>query len=164
PMRSLRDLKTFAGEAATLLARDKDLAGWELYCSSAAHRVVRLNYTSDIPSRGIEEFKSLNADGFALRIVTRHDRHETGAATIAGDFSPAAVKDALTRARAAVVIDPHFSGLAADSHELDAPPPPNDLVKTGDDLLASGAWRIIAGALETFERSAPLKLARPGLI
>src|SRR5262245_39285626 len=79
-VRSINDLKKFTRDAAALVAREKDLASYEVYCSTGEHKVVRLNYTSDIPSRGIEEFKSLDADGFALRIVTRRDPHETGSA------------------------------------------------------------------------------------
>src|SRR5712691_3411603 len=101
-MRSLNDLKKFARAAGAVLARDKDLAAYEVYCSTSEHKVARLNYTSDIPSRGIEEFKSLNADGFALRIVTRRDQHETGSAAIAGDLSTAAVREAVRRARGAL--------------------------------------------------------------
>src|SRR5215472_11027495 len=118
-MHSLNDLKKFAGEAAAMLAREKDVATYEVYCSAGEHKVVRINYTSDIPSRGIEEFKSLDADGFALRIVTRRDPHETGSASVAGDLSIAAVRVAITRARHALILDPHFPGLPAEPRRLD---------------------------------------------
>jgi PmbA protein len=165
-MISLTELKRFAREASTLLAREKDLAGYELYCSSAAHRVARLNFTSDIASRGLEELKSLNADGFALRIVMRRDVHETGSAVTAGDLSLAAIRDNLSRARASLIIDPHFAGLPAAPRGLEneAAVPPSGLIKTRDDLLGRCAWRILSGAIETFEKRAPLKLAHPGLI
>ena len=77
-MLTLAQMKTFVREASDLLAREHDLAAFEVYCASAEHRVARLNYTSDIPCRGVEEFKAINADGFALRIVTRRDAQETG--------------------------------------------------------------------------------------
>src|SRR5260370_16857038 len=96
-MRSPNDLRKFVNEAAALLAREKDLAAFEVYASTAEHRVARLNYTSDIPSRGIEEFKSLNADGFMIRIVTRRDAHEIGIAFIAGDLRFDSMLDALSR-------------------------------------------------------------------
>ena len=72
-MRAERELKQFVRAALALLAREADVAACEVYCSSSEHRVARLNYTSDIASRGVEEFKSLNADGFALRIVMRRE-------------------------------------------------------------------------------------------
>src|ERR1700676_1837172 len=105
-MRTAVDLRKFVHEAAALLARERDLAAFEVYCSTSEHRVARLNYTSDIPSRGVEEFKSLNADGFAIRLVMRSDPHETGSASEAGDLSLDAVRATIRRARAAAASEP----------------------------------------------------------
>ena len=57
-------LKSFTREAAAIVARDKDVAQFEIYCASGDNRIARLNYTSDIPCRGVEELKSHSADGF----------------------------------------------------------------------------------------------------
>src|ERR1700682_6429336 len=102
-MRTAVDLRTFVREAAALLARERDFAAFEVYCSTSEHRVARLNYTSDIPSRGVEGFKSLNAAACAIRLVMRSDPHETGSASEAGDLSLDAVRAAIRRARAATV-------------------------------------------------------------
>ncbi len=167
-MRTLNELKKFVREAVAVLGRQQDLAAWELYCSSGEHKVVRLNYTSDIPSRGIEEFKSLEADGFAVRIVTRRDPHETGSASIAGDFSMGAVREAVSRARHALIVDRHFPGLPAEPRRLhnseSAGAGHSDLMRSGDAVLAAAAWEIIAGAISEFEQQAPLKLSHPGLV
>ena len=167
-MRTLNDLKKFAREAAALLGRENDLSAYEVYCSTSEHKVVRLNYTSDIPSRGIEEFKSLDADGFALRIVTRRDPHETGSAAAAGDLSAAAVREAITRARHALIIDPHFPGFPAEPRRLDestsSSAEHSDLLRAKDTLLAAAAWETIAGAISEFQEQAPLKLAHPGFV
>ncbi|MBV8451954.1 MAG: hypothetical protein JOZ29_06725, partial [Deltaproteobacteria bacterium] len=167
-MRTLNALKKFAREATALLAREKDLASYEVYCSTGEHKVVRLNYTSDIPSRGIEEFKSLDADGFALRIVTQRDPHETGSASVAGDLSVAAVREAIARARRALIIDPHFPGLPAEPRRLgqsaSSGAEHSDLLHAKDTMLAAAAWEIIAGAISQFEQQAPLKLAHPGFV
>ena len=168
-MRSLNDLRNFTREAAGLLAREKDLAAFEVYSSASEHGVARLNYTSDIPSRGVEEFKSLNADGFAVRIAMRDNPHATGQAASAGDFSAAAVRDAIIRARRSVVIDPHFPGLPSEPRKLQSGPSGDaagggDLMRARDAALAEAAWEIIGGAIRAFERRSPLKLARPGLV
>ena len=163
-MQRSSELKRFARAASTLIARDKTIAAHEVYCSSAEHRVARLNYTSDIPSHGIEEFKSLNADGFAVRIVTARDAREIGYAAIAGDFSMAAVREALVRARAALVVDPDFPGLPSAPDKLAIGDATNDLLKATDSHLAHGAWSILRDAIATYHRRAPLKLAHPGLI
>jgi PmbA protein len=167
-MRTLNDLRKFVREALVLLAREKDLASYEVYCSTGEHKVVRLNYTSDIPSRGIEEFKSLDADGFALRIVTRRDTHEIGSASVAGDLSLAAVREALSRARHALIIDPHFPGFPAEPRRLDrsasSDAQHSDLLRARDTVLAAAAWETIAGAISQFNDQAPLKLAHPGFV
>ena len=166
-MRTAAELKKFVREAAALLARERDLAAFEVYCSSSEHRVARLNYTSDIPSRGVEEFKSLNADGFALRLAMRRDPHETGSASEAGDLSLEAVRAALRRARTAAVIDPHFPGLPSGPHKLPPPKehrPAGDLMRAKDGPIAAAAWSMIGGAITAFESGTPLKLPYPGLV
>lgn len=167
-MRALNELKKFARVAARLLAREKDLAAYEVYCSTGEHKVVRLNYTSDIPSRGIEEFKSLDIDGFALRIATRRDPHETGSASLAGDFSTAAVREAITRARRALIVDPYFPGFPTAPRRLEevasARTHESDLLRAKDTVLAAAAWETIAGAIREFELQTPLKLAHPGFV
>ena len=167
-MRTLNELKRFAGEAAGLLAREKDLAAYEVYCSSGEHKDVRLNYTSDIPSRGIDEFKSLDADGFALRIVTKRDPRETGSASLAGDLSMGAVREAVTRARHALIVDRHFPGFPTMPRRLDqsasARLQHSDLLRAPDTVLAAAAWQTIAGAISEFEQQSPLRLAHPGFV
>jgi PmbA protein len=152
-MRSRSDLKNFVREAAALVARERDLSAFEIYASASEDRVARINYTSDIPSRGVEEFKSLNAEGFALRIVLKRDAHETGTAAIAGDLGLEAVRDALKRARNATVVDPHFNGLPSEPLKMPAggAASASDLMRAHDGLLAAAAWQVIGGAMRTFQ-------------
>jgi len=165
-MRSLTELKSFTREAARILAREKALASYEIYCATAEHRIARLAYTSDIPSRGLEEFKSLHADGFQLRIAMRRDPHEVGAASEAGDFTSDSVRDAIRRARSAAVVDPHFSGFPAVSlGRKPAPSEKSDLARVGDGAIAAAAWDVLDGALATFaKRPANPRTDHPGLI
>jgi PmbA protein len=165
-MRTPVELKSFTREAARILARDTDLASYEIYCSSAEHRIARLNYTSDIPSHGLEEFKSLHADGFQLRIAMRRDPHEVGAAFEAGDFTSDAVRDALRRARSAAVVDPHFPGFPSEAltRKL-APSEKSDLARVRDGVIAAAAWDVLDGALTAFAQwAANPRTERPGLI
>jgi PmbA protein len=165
-MRPLAELKSFTREAARILSREKDLASYEIYCATAEHRIARLNYTSDIPSRGLEEFKSLHADGFQLRIAMRRDPHEVGAAFEAGDFTADSVRAALHRARSASVVDPHFPGFAAvPLDRKTAPAEKSDLARVGDSTIAAAAWDVLDGALATFaRRPANLRTEQAGLI
>ena len=180
-MRAALELKNFVREARAMLARERDLAEFEIYCASAEHRVARLAYTSDIPSRGVEELKSHVADGFTLRVVMRRDAREIGVATEAGDLSLEALRAALTRARSAALVDPHFPGLPGTAHLPGLPkiahrtpskPGPGaadaavgGLMRAGNAPLVESAWRIVGGALEAFTK---LPTAahdhRPGLV
>jgi predicted Zn-dependent protease len=165
-MRSIAELKSFTREAAQILAREDDLASYEIYCATAEHRIARLAYTSDIPSRGLEEFKSLHADGFQLRIAMRRDPHEVGVAFEAGDFTSDSVRDALRRARSAAVVDPHFSGFpAAPLDRKLVPAERSDLARVGDSAIAAAAWDVLDGALAAFaKRPANYRIEHPGLI
>ncbi len=151
--------------ALALLARERDLAAFEIYCSSSEQIVARLNHTGEIPSRGVEEVKSLAADGFAIRVVTRRDHHETGSAFIAGDLSMEGVKRALRQALGSTVIDPAFPGLPMRS-EASRPNTtgPGDLLKTSHLAVARAAWKTLEGALDEFTRRVPRELHNPGLI
>lgn len=164
-MVGLKQLRSFAREAAKLIARDKDFAAFEVYCSSSEHIVARLNYTSDIPCRGVEEVKSLCADGFGLRVVSARNPRETGIAFEAGDLSLESVRAALRRARRAMVVDPHFPGLAAGPRRLAVKPDPaSDLMRAGNAAVVPAAWQIVRNAAETFARHAPPGLKRPSLV
>jgi predicted Zn-dependent protease len=165
-MRSLAELKSFTREAARILARETDLASYEIYCATAEHRIARLNYTSDIPSRGLEEFKSLHADGFQLRIAMRRDAHEIGAASEAGDFTSDSVRDALRRARSAAVVDPHFPGFpVVPLTRKPAPSEKSDLARAGDGAIAAAAWDVLDSALAAFaKRPASPRTESLGLI
>jgi PmbA protein len=165
-MLSIAALKQFARAGARILSADSDLAQFELYCSSAEQLVMRLNYTSDIPSSGLEECKSLGAEGFALRIVPRRNRHEIGTSFIAGDLSGEALREALARARRAAVIDPHFPGLPEASRKLklDSNGADGALMRVRGAHLVGTAWKIVDGAIRTFARKRPVGVDRPGLI
>src|SRR5277367_1047903 len=121
PMIKASELKSFAREAAAIVARDKNVAQFEIYCASGDNRIARLNYTSDIPCRGVEELKSHAADGFQIRIVNRRNEHEVGTAYEAGDFSKDAIRAVLARAHQTTIVDPHFSGFPAEPRKLAAP-------------------------------------------
>jgi len=164
-MIALAELKSFARAAAGLVARERDVAQFEIYCASADHRIARLNYTSDIPSRGVEEMKSLHTDGFQVRLAMRRDPHETGSAFEASDLSLDAVRAALERARRSAVVDPHFPGFASSPGKLSAGPAgASDLARAGDGALAACAWQAVSGAMRVFHSLEAAAPAHPGLV
>src|SRR5579885_2394644 len=162
-MLNAAGIRRFVTEAAAILRRERDLAAFEIYCSSGEQIVARLNHTGEIGSRGVEEVKSLAGDGFALRIVTRRDPHETGAAHVAGDLSADGVRCALDKALRAAVVDPHFPGLPSPPP---APKRPGDAALIGHSHLAvvRAGWDALEGGLREFARRIPSDLNHPGLI
>jgi PmbA protein len=162
-MKRLAELRAFAREAALLVARDAAVAQFEIYCAAAEHRIARLNYTSDIPCRGVEEFKSHDVDGFQLRIVARENPRCVGVASEGADMSLDAVGRALKRAHQTAVIDPHFPGLPARATPHTAWTA-GGLGRADDRMIAGCAWSILDGALETFATAAPARASAPGLV
>jgi len=148
------ELKSFTREAAAIVARDKDVAQFEIYCASGDNRIARLNYTSDIPCRGVEELKSHSADGFQIRIVTRRNAHEVGTAYEAGDFSAEAIRAVLARAHRSTIVDPHFPGFPAEPRKLaTTKSEKSDLARASDASLVDAAWSILRGAIGAFARA-----------
>jgi len=162
------ELKRFAREAAAIVARDKDVAQFEIYCASGDNRIARLNYTSDIPCRGVEELKSHSADGFQIRIVAKRNAHEVGTAYEAGDFSAEAIRTVLARAHRATIVDRHFPGFPSEPRKrATTKPEKGDLARASDASLVDAAWSILRGAIGAFaHRKQPRedKIAHPGLV
>ena len=156
-MRSAAELKKFVRDAVALLARERDLAAFEVYCSTREHRVARLNYTSDIPSRGVEEFKSSTPTASRCAWSWVATPHETGSASAAGDLSLEAIRTAIQRARVTTVIDPHFSGLPTEPRKLTlSKAPAGDLIRATDGPIAAAAWQLVGGAISAFAAGVPL--------
>jgi PmbA protein len=159
------ELKSFVRFAAKELSRDPDFAEFEIYAASSEQRIARLAYTSDIPSRGVEEIKSLGADGFQVRIVRSRDRHEIGTASEAGDLSREALRGAIERARRAAIVDPHFSGMARDQRRLaTSAGGTSDLARASDSMLTASVWQLIGGALAAFHAGYKNSCGHPGLV
>ncbi len=159
------ELKSFAREAAAIVARDKNVAAFEIYCASGDNRIARLNYTSDIPCRGVEELKSHSADGFQIRIVMKRDEHEVGTAYDAGDFGADAIRAVLARALQTTIVDPHFSGFPAEPRKLAANKlERSDLARASDACLVDAAWSILSGAIGAFARSEVATRPHPALV
>ena len=68
-MRSADNLQTAAAQALEYLAAQPDIESAEVFASADANLTVRLNYTSHIPSNGVEEPKSAQSSGLGLRVV-----------------------------------------------------------------------------------------------
>ncbi|MGO9606057.1 MAG: metallopeptidase TldD-related protein [Candidatus Binataceae bacterium] len=164
-MVAIAELKAFVRDATRQLSRERDFIEFEVYAASSAHRIARISHTSDIPCRGVEEIKSLGADGFEVRVAMRRDPHEIGTAFEAGDLSRAALQRVVERARRSAIVDPHFPGFARDPRKFSVGAAGGgDLARASDAALASSAWQIVGGALRAFRAGNRNGVDHPGLV
>lgn len=164
-MRSLAELKRFVRAAASAVSRDPDVGQFEIYCASAEERIARLNFTSDIPCRGIEEMKSTGAEGFQIRIAKRRNPHEFGVAFESGELTLDAVRAVLARAHRAAVVDPFFPGFAKGVRAIrPASASTSDLARVDDAPIVAAAWSIVRGAVEEFAQSEAARAPHPRLV
>lgn len=162
-------------EALGYLKTLPDLEEAEVFAAANGQLLTRLNYTSHIPSNGVEEPKSTEAYGIGVQAVFRApDGPRIGFGSEPSDLSLAGVERALAKARRGAVRDPEFASLPRPTGEprrLQAYHDPR-LLELGDEELVAAGWREVSGALRTFMASSRLaelagseeRLRRLGLI
>lgn len=162
-MLSKTSLSGFVRAASAALACERDLPGFEIYAASGEQIVARLNYTSDIPARGMEEAKSLVTDGFGLRVALAGDTPAVGYAFRGGEPNLASLREVLAEARRNASADPHFYGLPRDPRPRTSARAGGSLMRTSHLQVAGAGWQILRGALREFRRAGNA-MAEPGLI
>ena len=70
-MLSVADLRRAVKNALAFASSQPDVAEVEVFASAGANLTVRLNYTSHIPSNGVEEPKSTEGYGLGVRATFR---------------------------------------------------------------------------------------------
>ena len=111
-MIPLAKLRRAAREALAFLSAQDDVDQAEVFASANRNLTVRLNYTSHIPSNGVEEPKSVESHGLGLRVAFRSSQGlKIGSANEPTDLSLKGVQRALAKARNGAVHDPEFVSL-----------------------------------------------------
>jgi PmbA protein len=177
-MIPLNKLTRAARNALAYASAQPDVDEVEVFVSANANLTVRLNYTSHIPSNGVEEPKSTDSHGVGLRVVFRTPPEGSGKRTGFGseptDFSLEGVERALDKARAAAVVDPEFVSLprpdALPVPHSYAQPGPDEypqlelpersydpaIMRIGNKRLVGAGWRMMDRALDAFQSSEDL--------
>ena len=160
-MPSVVDLRTATSEALQFVSAQPGVEAVEVFASADANLTVRLNYTSHIPSNGVEEPKSTESFGLGLRVVFRFEdgQRRTGFGSEPNDLSLEGAQRALDKARAGAVADPEFVSLPSPDEIIHFPPAESDLVQStsgsaptnpeSSQLVDSG-WSMMDRALDTF--------------
>jgi len=168
-MIPLSKLRTAAREALAYVRAQADVAQAEVFASANTNLTVRINYTSHIPSNGVEEPKSVESFGLGLRVAFHPSRGNsrsnssnkvtTGYGSEPTDLSLDGVRRALDKARAGAVLDTEFVSL---------PKPQNKRQQTGESVhdpaimqlknpgLLKAGWRMIDQGLQVFSTSEDL--------
>ena len=156
-MLSVNVLRIAARRALAYISAQPDIAEAEVFAAANSNLTLRLNYTSHIPSNGVEEPKSIESAGISVRAVfTTPDGIQTGMGSEPGDLSPDAAARALDKARRSAVSDPEFLSLPQpDGRQPTLTPNPDPTLDrlTNNRLLAHG-WNLIEQGLTAFQ-SAP---------
>ena len=159
-MTSCRDLERAVREGLEAAGNAREVAGAEVFASENASWIARLNYTSHIPSNGVEEPKSLMLHGVGVRAIfkTKDGDALLGFGSEACDLSVEGVLRALEKARVNAVADPDFRDFPH--------PPPGSKASTinddekldtlGDKAFVDLAWKTLGGSVETFSSSGVL--------
>ena len=180
-MLSVADLRRAVKNALAFAKAQPDVSEVEVFASSGANLTVRLNYTSHIPSNGVEEPKSTEGYGLGIRATFRTpDGVKTGFGSEPTDISVEGAERALEKARTGAVTDTEFVSLP----KLDSPQRPADkdreplanydpaLMRIGAKGLVDAGWSMMDRALDAFQSSEDLlglagsaeKMAKLGLI
>ncbi len=157
-------LEKAVAEALAHLRSRPDLVEVEAYACQSMRLTVRLNYTSHLPCHGIEEPKSEEAAGVAVRALFRtREGHRVGFGSAPGPPTGAAWQEALARARQGAVADPDFPGLPAATGERRRLRRHHDpaLLRLSDEALVTAGWRVLEGALRTFDAAGVLRSTDP---
>ncbi len=154
-------------EALTHLRSLPDLMEVEAYACRSARLTIRLNYTSHLPCHGIEEPKSEEEAGVAVRALFRMpEGPRVGLGSAPGPPTGAAWREALARARQGAVADPDFPGLSRGTGERRRLRRHHDpaLLRLSDEALVAAGWRVLEGALRTFEAAGVLRETDPAAL
>jgi PmbA protein len=159
PLIPLATLRRAAREALAYVAAQPDVREAEAFVASNGALFARLNYTSHIPSNGVEEPKSLASYGLGLRVAfASPEGTRLGFGSEPSDLSLAGVGRAFEKARRAAVADPDFVSLPKPTGA------PRTLIRYHDPqvmrlkdrALVDAGWVLVEGALEVFSSAEEL--------
>ena len=164
-MLSVAELRRAVKNALAFASSQPDVAEAEVFASAGANLTVRLNYTSHIPSNGVEEPKSTEGYGMGIRATFRTPGGiKTGFGSEPTDLSVDGAARALDKARYGAVSDTEFVSLPKLESPHQAAPTNNEplanydpaLMRIGGKGLVDAGWRMMDRALDAFQSSEDL--------
>jgi predicted Zn-dependent protease len=161
-MITVAQLKRSVREALEYIKTQRDVTEAEVFASANENLTVRLNYTSRIPSNGVEEPKSVESYGLGIRVALKgSDGVKTGFGSEPTNLSVEGVKKALEKARRGAVLDPEYVSLPKPTGETPRLSKYHDpvLMNAKGGKLVQAGWASVNRALEVFQSSEELLAA-----
>ena len=159
PLTPLSHLSRAAREGLAYLKTQPDVSEAEVFASANGNLTVRLNYTSLIPSNGVEEPKSLESYGLGIRVaISTPEGTKTGFGSEPTDLSVEGVKRALEKARRGAVLDNEFVSLPSPGEERPTLGRYHDpaVMRVTNNRMVQAGWRTVERALEVIGSSEDL--------
>ena len=158
-MIPLSSLRRCVKDALDYIRSQPDVAEAEVFASANGNLTARLNYTSHIPSNGVEEPKSVELAGLGIRVAfNTSEGLKTGYGSEASDLSVEGARRALDKARLGAVVDKEYVSLPKPQGvqpSLRNYHDPKIMRLTGNGLVEA-AWETVERALDVFSSSEEL--------
>ena len=158
-MIPLSALRRCVKDALDYIKTQPDVAEAEVFASANGNLTARLNYTSHIPSNGVEEPKSVELVGLGIRVAfNTPDGLKTGYGSEASDLSVEGARRALDKARLGAVVDPEYVSLPNPRVVAPAVRKYHDpkIMRLSGSGLVEAAWQTVERALDVFSTSEDL--------
>ena len=158
-MIPLSALRRCAREALDFVKMQPDVAEAEVFAACNGNLTVRLNYTSRIPSNGVEEPKSVELYGLGIRAAfNTPEGLKTGYGAEPSDLSLEGARSALDKARHGAVLDREYVSLPQPGDQKPSLGSYHDpaIMRMGNNQLVGAGWQTMEKALEVFSTSEDL--------
>lgn len=114
-MTSMNELKTLTEQAVKLLEKQPPVKEVEVYASENTLTILRLAFSSNIPSNGLEEAKQMKSRGVSVRVLFKDNKIGFGKED--AELSMDGVKKAFEKAKKNTVLDKDFKSLPSPSEK-----------------------------------------------
>ena len=159
PLTSISRLRRSVKEGLAYLKAQPDVYEAEVFAAANGNLTVRLNYTSRIPSNGVEEPKSLESYGLGIRVAfSTGDVIKTGFGSEPTDLSLEGVRKALEKARQGAVADREYVSLPKPTGETPSLSKYHDpaVMRVNSGKMVAAGWQTVERTLETIGTSEDL--------
>ncbi|MBI4045047.1 MAG: TldD/PmbA family protein [Candidatus Diapherotrites archaeon] len=150
-MAAANELKDTTERGTRLLEKHPLVKEAEVYASENTLTVLRIGFSSNIPSNGLEEAKQLKSLGVSVRVLFKDGKIGFGKED--ADLSVLGVKNAFEKARKNTVMDKDFQSLPNPSKKK-SPRMKFDkkIADLDEDKAIDSAYACINGALDFLEK------------